>query len=185
MQHKVVVITGAGAGIGAALAVILGRVFPVLGLALAGGCAHEAVPAPAADRPADKAGTPLDETTDDVLDGPRWQYDRYFDAFVERVRRVWSKEQAVHALGAERPGYAAGTVGLRVALLTHGRLNHVGVEKPSGSASFDELAVRAVAAGQPFDPPGPELTRDGLLSFRLEIHFDAQTGRTTIRASRP
>jgi hypothetical protein len=164
----------------------LGRCFLlVLGLALAGGCAHEAVPAPAADRPAAKAGTLLDETTDDVIDGPRWQYDRYFDGFIERVRRNWSKEQAARALEAERPGYAVSTVGLRVALLPNGRLRHVGVEKLSGSAGYDEVAVRAVGAGQPFDPPGPELARDGLLSFRLEIRFDARTGRTTIQARRP
>ena len=160
------------------------RLVLALGLALASACAHATVPAPAADRPAAKAATSPDETIDEVIDGPRWQYDRYFDTLIARVRRNWSDEGAAHALGAERPGREVSTVALRVVLLPNGRLRHVGVEKPSGSAGYDELAVRALDAGQPFAPPGPELARDGLLSFRLEIRFDARTGKTTFRARR-
>jgi TonB family protein len=156
-----------------------------LGLALAGGCAHETAPPPAADGPTVKAGTSSDKTTEDLIDGPRWQYDRYFDAFIERVRRNWSDEGAAHALGAERPGRVVSTVVLRVVLLTNGRLRRAGVEKLSGSPRYDELAVRAIDAGQPFAPPGPELARDGLLSFRLEVRFDARTGKATFRARRP
>ena len=157
----------------------------VLGLALAGGCAHKTVPALPADAPAAKTGTPLHETTDDEIDGPRWQYERYFDAFIERVRRNWNNERAAQALGAENPWRAASTVVLRVVLLINGRLHNVGVEKRSGSVDYDELAVRAMDAGQPFAPPGPELSRDGLLSFRLEVRFDARTGKTNFRATRP
>jgi TonB family protein len=153
-------------------------------MALAGGCAHKTAPALPAEVPAAKAGTPL-ETTDDEIDGPRWQYDRYFDAFIERVRRNWNSERAAHALGAKEPGRAASTVVLRVVLLINGRLRNVGVEQLSGSADYDELAVLAMNAGQPFAPPGPELARDGLLSFRLEVRFDARTGKTKFRATRP
>ena len=82
----------------------------------------------AADRPAAKAATSPDETIDEVIDGPRWQYDRYFDTLIARVRRNWSDEGAAHALGAERPGREVSTVALRVVLLPNGRLRHVGVE---------------------------------------------------------
>jgi TonB family protein len=161
------------------------RLLLALGLALAGGCAHGTVAAPAADGPAAKAETSPDEATEELLDGPRWQYDRYFEDFVARVRHNWSHERVAQVLAAERPGRAANTVVLRVVLLTHGRLRHVGVEKPSGSSAYDELAVHALDASQPFAPPGPELARDGLLSFRLEVCFDARTGKTTFRASTP
>jgi hypothetical protein len=157
----------------------------VLALGLAVGCAHKTVSVTAAVRPEAKAELPLDETIDDEIDGPRWQYDRYFDAFIERVRRIWSDERAAEAVWAEKPGRAVSTTVLRVDLFIDGRLRHVGVEVFSGSAGYDELAVRAMDTGQPFAPPGPELARDGLLSFRLEVRFDARTGKTTFRVRRP
>jgi|GEM_PF-4480463 len=156
-----------------------------LGLALAIGCAHGKSEPPVASGPAANAETAQIDTTDELLDGPSWRYREFFDAFTEHVQHHWADANAARVLATERPGHAVSVVALRVVLMPNGRIRRADVERSSGSVGYDDLAVRVLGASQPFAAPGSELTRDGQLSFRFEVRFDARTGRATFHPSRP
>jgi TonB family protein len=125
-----------------------------------------ASPAPAAPPPP-PLGSPTGSPTGagpltlNVTDFP---YAYYIRQVAEKIRAQWN--------GKAIPGQQPAVI---FEIRRDGRLNAVGIDKSSGNAYYDQVALRAINDAGPF-PPLPEEFKKPMLRIGLQFVFDPQGG---------
>ena len=82
----------------------------------------------------------------------------------EKIRAQWN--------GKAIPGQQPAVI---FEIRRDGRLNAVGIDKSSGNAYYDQVALRAINDAGPF-PPLPEEFKKPMLRIGLQFLFDPQGG---------
>jgi TonB family protein len=123
-------------------------------------------PAPAAPPPpplgaATGSPTGAGPLTLNVTDFP---YSYYIRQVADKIRAQWN--------GKAIPGQQPAVI---FEIRRDGRLNAVGIDKSSGNAYYDQVALRAINDAGPF-PPLPEEFKKPMLRIGLQFVFDPQGG---------
>jgi TonB family protein len=99
-----------------------------------------------------------------VVTLPEFPYAYYARQVAEKIRAQWN--------GKAIPGQQPAVI---FEIRRDGRLNQVTIDKSSGNASYDEVALRAINDAGPF-PPLPEEFKEAVLRIKLQLEFDPKGG---------